>query len=125
MYDGSTGSGTPPQANYCSLGPAYEHVEANSQTGYDVINRRGAPRPHPPMISSGSPDPTLDCNQDYSILEGNSYYNIMLKSSNTNSGTGSNAGECQGGSEHSQQEHTNQQEPQDYEVPISRTIGVH
>ena len=47
VYDGS--AGTHSQTNYISTGPAYEHVEANEGTGYDVINRRGAPRPHPPM----------------------------------------------------------------------------
>ena len=76
VYDGSTG--THSQTNYSSTGPAYEHVEANEGTGYDVINRRGAARPHPPMTPPGSHDPTSD--QDYSILEGNNYH--VLESSN-------------------------------------------
>ena len=51
---------------YSSLGPAYEHVEASRESGYDVINRRGAPRPHPPMTLPGSHDPTIS--QEYSTL---------------------------------------------------------
>ena len=47
-------------------------------TSYDVINRRGAPRPHPPMRPPVSHDPTSD--QTYSILEGNNYH--VLESSN-------------------------------------------
>ena len=78
MYGGSTADGTHSQTNYSSTGPAYEHVEANEGTGYDVINRRGAPRPHPPMTPPGSHDPTSD--QDYSILEENNYH--VLESSN-------------------------------------------
>ena len=68
VYDCSAADGTHSQTNYSSTGPAYEHVEANEGTGYDVINRRGAPRLHPPMTPPGSHDPTSD--QDYSILEG-------------------------------------------------------
>ena len=67
VYDG--GTGTHSQTNYSSTGPVYEHVGANKVTGYDVINRRGAPRPHPPP---GSHDPTSD--QDYNTLETNCYH---------------------------------------------------
>ena len=121
LYDSNTG--TQPQINYCSLGPAYEHVEANNQTGYDVINRRGAPRPHPPMTPPGSHDSTSD--QDYSILEGNNYYNVMLEASNRTNIAGSSTGQRQGGGEHNQPEPSSGQEPQDYEVPLSGTRGVH
>ena len=91
-------------------------MKTNEETGYDVINRRRAPRPHPPMTLPGSHDPTTD--QDYSILEENNYN--VLESSNMMY----EAGQCQGGSEHNQQEHTNGREPQDYEIPNSKTSGV-
>ena len=113
VYDG--GTGTHSQTNYSSTGPAYEHVEADEGTGYDVINRRGAPRPHPPMTPPGSHDPTSD--QDYSILEGNNYH--VLESSNMtdedNSGVRDNARyvQSQGGNN----QHSNGHDPQDYEIP--------
>ena len=69
---------TPLQTNYTSLGHAYEHVEANKETGYDVINRKGAPIPKPSVIPPGSHDPTLG--HDYSKLQGNNYH--MPESSN-------------------------------------------
>ena len=69
VYNGSTETNI--QTNYSSHGPTYEHVEVNEGTGYDVINRRGAPRPHVHslMTSPASHNLTLD----YSILEGNTY----------------------------------------------------
>ena len=115
VYDGSTG--THSQTNYSSTGPAYEHVETDDQTGYDVINRRGAPRPHPPMTSPGSHDPTSD--QDYSILEGNNYH--VLESSNMtdeeHSGVRDNARHVQSQGGNKQLEHPNRHDPQDYEIP--------
>ena len=115
VYGGSTG--THSQTNYSSTDPTYEHVEANDQTGYDVINRRGAPRPHPPMTPLGSHDPTSKL--DYSILEG------TLESSNMTCEAESNARPCQGDSRHSnRQEPPNGDEPQNYEIPNSRTSGV-
>ena len=100
-------------------------MEANNQTGYDVINRRGAPRPHPPMTPPGSHDPRSDGDQDYSILGGNNYYNVLLESSNRTSIAGSSTGQRQEGGEHNQPEPSSGQEPQDYEVPISGMRGVH
>ena len=122
VYDGS--AGTHSQTNYSSTGPAYEHVEANEGTGYDVINRRGAPRPHPPMTSPGSHDPTSD--QDYSILEGNNYH--VLESSNMtdedNSGVRDNARHVQSQGGNNQSEHSNGHDPQDYETPAPRSSVV-
>ena len=60
------------QANYTSLGHAYERVEADKETGYDVLNRKGAPIPQPSVIPPGSHDPTLG--HDYSKLKGNNYH---------------------------------------------------
>ena len=119
MYGG--GTGTHSQTNYSSTGPAYEHVEADDQTGYDVINRRGAPRPHPPMTPPGSHDPTSD--QDYSILEGNNYH--VLESSNKTDEAESNTRQCQEGSDHNQQEFPLGHDPQDYEIPNSKRSGIH
>ena len=96
-------------------------VEADERTGYDIINRRGAPRPHPPMTFPGSHDPTSD--QDYSILEENNYH--VLESSNTTGEAESNARQYQEGSNHSQQEFHLGRDPQDYEIPNSRRSGVH
>ena len=101
VYDGS--AGTHSQTSFSSTGSAYEHVEADERTGYDVINRRGAPRPHPPMTPPASHDPTSD--QDYSILEGNNYH--VLESSNTIGEAESNTRQCQEGSDHNQQEFPN------------------
>ena len=120
VYGG--GTGTHPQTNYSSTGPAYEHVEANKRTGYDVINRRGAPRPHPPMTSPGSHDPTPD--QDYSILEGNNYH--VLESSNMtdeeNSGVKDDIRRVQSQGDNNQ--HSNGHDPQDYETPAPRSSMV-
>ena len=122
VYDSS--AGTHSQINYSSTGPAYEHVEANEGTGYDVINRRGAPRPHPPMTPPGSHDPTSD--QDYSILEGNNYH--VLESSNMtdegNSGVRGNARHVQSQGGNNQLEHSNGHDPQDYETPAPRSSMV-
>ena len=119
VYGG--GTGTHSQTSYSSTGPAYEHVEANERTGYDVINRRGAPRPHPPMTPPASHDPTAD--QDYSTLEENNYH--VLESSNTIGEAESTARQCQEGSNHSQQEFPLGRDPQDYEIPNSRRSGIH
>ena len=123
VYDCSAADETHSQTNYSSTGPAYEHVEANKGTGYDVINRRGAPRPHPPMTPPGSHDPTSD--QDYSILEGNNYH--VLESSNMtdeeNSGVRDNAryAQNQGGN---YQLVPDGHDPQDYEIPAPRSSMV-
>ena len=120
MYDCSAADGTHSQTNYSSTGPAYEHMKTNEGTGYDVINRRGAPRPHPPMTSPGSHDPTSD--QDYSILEGNNYH--VLESSNMtdgeNSGVRGSARQSQG----SNNQFPNGHDPQDYEIPAPRSSIV-
>ena len=122
VYDGS--AGTHSQTNYSSTGPAYEHVEANEGTGYDVINRRGAPRPHPPMTPPASHDPTAD--QDYSILEGNNYH--VLESSNMtdegNSGVRVSARHVQSQGGNNQLEHSGGHNPQDYEIPAPRSSMV-
>ena len=52
--------------NDISFDRAYELVKANQEAEYDVINRRGASRPHPPMTLPVPHDPTSD--QAYSIL---------------------------------------------------------
>ena len=65
--------GTHSQTNYSSTSPTYEQIfGAKEETGYDVINRRGAPRPHPPMTSPGLHDSTSD--QNYSTLKVNNYH---------------------------------------------------
>ena len=51
----------PQQTNYSSLGPAYEQVLENQETGYDTINRCGSPRPCPLSASSGLCHLTVDC----------------------------------------------------------------
>ena len=68
VYDGSTHS---------LRGPSYKHVEANEETGYDVINRRGVTRPHLSITLPASHDLMLD--QDYSTLErqNNKYCNVI------------------------------------------------
>ena len=80
VYDGS---------NYSLRGPSYEHVEANEETGYDVINRRGVPRPCPSITPTASHDSTLE--QDYGTLEGNNYDVIQLRHMETHSDVVTNA----------------------------------
>ena len=124
MYDCSAADGTHSQTSFSSTGPAYEHVETDDQTGYDVINRRGAPRPHPPMTPPASHDPTSD--QDYSILEGNNYH--VLESSNMtdegNSGVRDSARRVQSQGGNNQLEHSNEYYPQDCEIPAPRSSVV-
>ena len=114
MYDSS--AGTHSQTNYSSTGPAYEHVEANERVGYDVINRRGAPRPHPPMAPLESHDPAS--NQDYSILEGNNYHVIQLSNMDDeeHSGVSSSAGQGQ-----EDVNYPSGHDPQDYEIPAPKS----
>ena len=119
MYDG--GTVTQAQTNYSSTGPAYEHVEAGEGTGYDVINRRGAPRPHPPMTTPGSHDPTSD--QDYSILKGNNYHVLELNYmiDEENSGVRDNARHVESQGSNNQLECPIEHDPQDYEIPAHRS----
>ena len=115
MYDGS--AGTHSQTNYSSTGPAYEHVEANEGIGYDVINRRGAPRPHPSMVPLVSHDPAS--NQDYSILEGNNYHVIQLSNMDNEEHSGVSSSARLG------QEDVNYpsgHDPQDYEIPAPKSV---
>ena len=117
VYDGS--STTHSQTNYSSTGPAYEHVEAGEEAEYDVINRRGAPRPHPPMKPPGSYDPTLS--QDYSILEGNNYHVIQLSNMDNEKHSGVSSNRKQGQVDVSYPSGNNSQ---DYEMPTSRSGRV-
>ena len=114
VYDGSTGTNI--QTTYSSHGPTYEHVEANEETGYDVINRRGASRPHPLMTPPASHDPTSD--QDYSILEGNNYH--VLESSNEGSEEHSGVRGNGRQGQQNQQDTPNGDDPQDYEIPTPK-----
>ena len=122
MYDGGTEMHS--QTNYSSTSLAYEHVGANEGTGYDIINRRGAPRPHPPMTPPQAHDPTS--NQDYSILEGNNYH-VLESSSMTdeeNPGATHNAKHVQSQGGNNQLEFPNEHDPQDYEIPAPRSSIV-
>ena len=95
-------------------------------TDYDVINRGGAHRPHPPMTLSGLHDPTSD--QDYSILEEN-YYHVLEPSNSCGeeySGVRNNGKQDHGVIDHEQKEQDtpNGDAPQDYEIPTPRTSRV-
>ena len=94
-------------------------MEANEGMGYNVINRRGASRPHPPMTPPGSHDPTS--NQDYSILEGNNYHVIQLSSMDDeeHSGVSSSAGQGQ-----EDVNYPSGHDPQDYEIPAPGSSRV-
>ncbi len=90
-YQGNSSART--QIGYSSQGPAYEQVNVDTGTNYDVIDRRG-PRPqitHPDQDYS-----TLDTDEqehDYHVLE------------STNAGGPTAVGG---------------QEPQDYEIPLRK-----
>ena len=78
LYDGTTG--THSLTNNNTSAPTHQHTETNEEMEYDVVNRSGAPRPHPPMKPPRSNIYTLD--QTYSALEVDNYHLVELGNMN-------------------------------------------